>query len=120
MGASVDSNFFLNCKKKPTCRCIDTPGLTGFVTIRLVWLQSKNPSSTGVRHVPNGTILKALKTCYFSCFSDAQIQSNPNEKLFCLLEHLSIDVVKLRLGLYGWNPRIHQAPVCDMCQNERF
>jgi hypothetical protein len=55
--------------------------------------------------VPNGTILKALKTCYFSCFSDAQIQSNPNEKLFCLLEHLNIDVVKLGLGWYGFNRR---------------
>jgi hypothetical protein len=53
-------------------------------------------------------------------FSVARFQSKTNEKLICLLEHLSIDVFKLRLGLYGWNPRIHQAPVCDMCQNERF
>jgi hypothetical protein len=53
-------------------------------------------------------------------FPVARFQSKTNEKLICLLEHLNIDVVKLRLGLYGWNPRIHQAPVCDMCQNERF
>ena len=56
----------------------------------------------------------------FFMFPVARFQSKTNEKLICLLEHLSIDVVKLRLGLYGWNPRIHQATVCDMCQNERF
>jgi hypothetical protein len=56
----------------------------------------------------------------FFMFPVARFQSKTNEKLICLLEHLSIDVFKLRLGLYGWNPRIHQAPVCDMCQNERF
>jgi hypothetical protein len=63
--------------------------------------------------------LIAMKV-YFFMFPVARFQSKTNEKLICHLEHLSIDVVKLRLGLYGWNPRIHQAPVCDMCQNERF
>ena len=53
-------------------------------------------------------------------FSDARFQSKTNEKLLCLLEHLSIDVFKLRLGLYSLNRRIHQAPVCDMCQIARF
>ena len=52
--------------------------------------------------------------------SVARFQSKTNEKLICLSEHLRIDVVKLRLGLYGWNRRIHQAPVCDMCQKARF
>ena len=42
-------------------------------------------------------------------FSDARFQSKTNEKLLCLLEHVSIDVFKLRLGLYGWNRRIWRA-----------
>ena len=42
-------------------------------------------------------------------FSDARFQSKTNEKLLCLLEHVSIDVFKLRLGLYGWNRRIRRA-----------
>jgi hypothetical protein len=53
-------------------------------------------------------------------FSDARFQSKTNEKLLCLFEHVSIDVFKLRLGLYGWNRKTHQAPVCDMCQTARF
>jgi hypothetical protein len=53
-------------------------------------------------------------------FPDARFQSKTNEKLICRLEHLSIDVVKLRLSWYGRNIKIHQAPVCDMLQNERF
>ena len=53
-------------------------------------------------------------------FPDARFQSKTNEKLTCCLEHLSIDVAKLRLSLYGLNIKIHQAPVCDMCQIERF
>ena len=32
----------------------------------------------------------------------------------------SVDVVKLGLGWYGCNRRIHQAPVCDMMQMARF
>ena len=35
---------------------------------KVVWPEYKNPSSAGVRHVPNSTIFKALKTCYFPCF----------------------------------------------------
>ena len=34
-------------------------------------------------------------------FPDARFQSKTNEKLICRLEHLSIDVVKLRLSCYG-------------------
>ncbi len=34
-------------------------------SIRFVWLESKIPSSNGVRHVPKSTFLMALKTCYF-------------------------------------------------------
>jgi hypothetical protein len=74
------------------------------------------------------SVFEGTQNVLFFMFSVARFQSKTNEKLICLLEHLSIDVlehlsidvVKLRLGLYGWNPRIHQAPVCDMCQNERF
>ena len=56
----------------------------------------------------------------FFMFPDARFQSKTNEKLTCCLEHLSIDVVKLRLSLYGLNIKIHQSPVCDMCQIARF
>jgi hypothetical protein len=66
------------------------------------------------------SVFEGTQNVLFFMFSVARFQSKTNEKLICLLEHLSIDVVKLRLGLYGWNPKIHQAPVCDMCQNERF
>ena len=41
-------------------------------------------------------------------FSDARFQSKTNEKLLCLLEHLSIDVFKLRLG---WNRRCDRTAV---------
>ena len=66
------------------------------------------------------SVFEGTQNVLFFMFPVARFQSKTNEKLICLLEHLSIDVVKLRLCLYGWNPRIHQAPVCDMCQNERF
>ena len=40
-------------------------------------------------------------------FPDARFQSKTHEKLMCRLDHLSIDVIKLRLSLYGWNIKIH-------------
>jgi len=58
----------LECNEKQILRInhIDIDAVK--LTLRFVSFKSKNPSSTGVRHVSNSTILKALKTCYFSCF----------------------------------------------------
>ena len=77
--------------------------------------QTKSAVADGPKPVCDNCDLCTQNVVFFM-FPDARFQSKTNEKLICRLEHLSIDVVKLQLRLYGWNIKIHQAPVCDMCQ----